>query len=241
MITNVAVVTGGSTGIGAELCRRFLDDGFHVVSLARRAGEARAGLDHIAVDLGDAAATAAAGRDIASRYQVSHFVHNAGSIRANVLEHATAADIAALSQLHIGAALTLTQAVLPAMKSSRFGRIILISSRAALGVPTRTAYSATKSGIIGMARTWALELGGHGITVNVVAPGPIESTEMFHEVLPVGDARIAKLAAAIPVGRLGSPQDVAHAVQFFASRASSFVTGQVLYVCGGASVGTVAI
>ena len=239
--TNVAVITGGSTGIGTALCRRFLDDGFHVVSLARRKGEARTGLDHIAVDLADAEATAAAAHDVAARYQVSHLVHNAGAVRANLIESTSAADLAALSQLHLGAALTLLQGVLPAMKARTFGRIILISSRAALGLATRTAYAATKSGMTGMARTWALELGPLGITVNVVAPGPIESTEMFHEVLPVGDARIAKLAKAIPVKRLGTPDDVALAVQFFASPHAGFITGQVLYVCGGASVGTVAI
>ena len=97
------------------------------------------------------------------------------------------------------------------------------------------------SGMIGMARTWALELGPHGITVNVVAPGPIEATEMFHEVMPVGDPRIAALAGNIPVKRLGTPADVANAVSFFAAPAAGFVTGQVLYVCGGASIGAVSL
>ena len=83
------------------------------------------------------------------------------------------------SQLHLGAAITLVQAALPAMKRNRFGRIVLMSSRGALGLATRTAYAATKSGMVGMARTWALELAGDGITVNVVAPGPISDTEMF--------------------------------------------------------------
>ena len=122
-----------------------------------------------------------------------------------------------------------------------FGRVVLVSSRAALGLATRTAYSATKAGMIGMARTWALELAPHGITVNVVAPGPIAETEMFHSVVPQGSAREAALAAAIPVGRLGHPDDVADAVMFFAGHGSGFVTGQTLYVCGGASIGSVAI
>jgi len=241
MTSRVAVVTGGSAGIGADLCRRFLADGYRVVSLARRPAESHANLTHISVDLFDAEATAAAARDIAQKFEVSHFVHNAGVIKPNLVEQASAADVAALAQLHLGAALTLTQAFLPAMKAQRFGRIILMSSRAAVGLATRTAYSATKSGMVGMARTWALELGPHGITVNVVAPGPIEATEMFHDVLPQGDPRIAKLAEAIPVKRLGTPADVTNAVMFFAAESAGFVTGQLLYVCGGASVGTIAI
>jgi NAD(P)-dependent dehydrogenase (short-subunit alcohol dehydrogenase family) len=92
-----------------------------------------------------------------------------------------------------------------------------------------------------MGRTWALELAPHGITVNMVAPGPIQGTAMFHEIVPAGSERETALAAAIPMKRLGQPQDVANAVLFFASDEASFVTGQVLYVCGGASVGTLAI
>jgi NAD(P)-dependent dehydrogenase (short-subunit alcohol dehydrogenase family) len=100
----------------------------------------------------------------------------------------------------------------------------------------RTVYSATKAGMVGMARTWALELAQSGITVNVVAPGPIGDTEMFREVIPAGSEREAALAKAIPVGRLGRAEDVARAVMFFADPENSFVTGQLLYVCGGTSV-----
>ena len=110
--------------------------------------------------------------------------------------------------------------------------------RAALGVPTRTAYSATKAGMIGMARTWALELAPHGITVNVVAPGPIQ-TDNFWGIIPKGSEREADLANRIPVGRLGSVDDVSNAFLFFCDPASSFVTGQTLYVCGGTSIGMI--
>jgi 3-oxoacyl-[acyl-carrier protein] reductase len=240
--SKVALVTGGSTGIGAAICQALLDDGYHVLSLQRRAAAiADARLTSIAVDLLSPEATFAAAQDIAARFEITHFVHNAGVIRANAIEATSATDLAALSQLHLGAALTLTQAILPGMKARQFGRIVLISSRAAMGLATRTAYSATKAGMLGLARTWALELGAHGITVNVVAPGPIGGTEMFHDVLPKGDPRIQKLAQSVPVGRLGTPTDVANAVAFFLSAKAGFVTGQTLYVCGGTSVGSLSI
>src|SRR4029079_14999983 len=146
---------------------------------------------------------------------ISHIVHNAGIIRPNLIEQVTVNDIAALSQLHLGAALTLVQAALPGMKKRNFGGISLIASRAALGAATRTAYSATKSGMFGMARTWALETASHGITVNVVAPGPIE-TDMFYDVIPKDSPKVEQLARSIPVGRIGRPADVAPAGMFFA-------------------------
>jgi 3-oxoacyl-[acyl-carrier protein] reductase len=157
------------------------------------------------------------------------------------LAQASAADLAALSRLHLGAALLLVQAALPAMRAAQFGRIVLISSRAALGLATRTAYSATKAGLIGLARTWALELGPDGITVNAVAPGPIAGTTMFHDVLPPGDPRIEALAQSIPVRRLGQPEDVARMVLFLADPANSFITGQTMFVCGGTSVGSLGL
>jgi 3-oxoacyl-[acyl-carrier protein] reductase len=238
---SVVVVTGGSVGIGATLCRRFAADDYEVVSLSRRPGDVVRGVTHIGVDLLDADATAEVARNIAGRYEVSHIVHNAGVIRANLLDKTSTEDLAALTQLHLAVPLTLAQALTPGMQARQFGRIILMSSRAALGLATRTVYATTKAGMLGMARTWALELGPHGITVNVVSPGPIGGTEMFHDVMPVGDPRIAALAASIPVKRLGTADDVARAVMFFAAAEADFVTGQVLYVCGGASIGSVPI
>lgn len=237
----VALVTGGGAGIGAAVVAEMLARGYEVFSLSREMPALTHPRLHAReIDLLDARATAQAATEIAER-GVTHIVHNAGVTRHKPVEEATAADIADLAQLHLGVALTLLQACLPSMKQAGFGRVVMISSRAALGAPGRTAYSATKAGIVGMGRTWALELAPFGITVNIVAPGPIGGTAMFHDVIPAGSAREAALAAAIPVKRLGRPEDVVNAVMFFAARQSSFVTGQVLYVCGGSSVGTLVI
>lgn len=237
----VAVVTGGSAGIGKAICQDLLDGGWEVVSLARRTADiAHARLHSIEVDLSDRAATAQAAAEVAARWQVTTVVHNAGVIRAALLPQVQLTDLDALVDLHLGCAVQLVQTALPAMRAAGFGRVVLLSSRAALGLATRTSYSATKAGMLGMARTWALELGGEGITVNVVAPGPIR-TDMFYDVVDAGSEKERALAASVPVKRLGEAADVARAVRFFVEPANSFVTGQVLYVCGGTSVGSLTL
>jgi NAD(P)-dependent dehydrogenase (short-subunit alcohol dehydrogenase family) len=239
---DTAIVTGGGAGIGAAIVGEMLERGYDVVSLAReKPALSHPRLEAIEVDLLDARATTAIAAEVAGRRAVTHIVHNAGVTRHKLVEQVSPDDLADLAQLHLGSALILLQACLPAMKRNNFGRVVMISSRAALGAVGRTAYSATKAGIVGMGRTWALELAPFGITVNMVAPGPIQGTAMFHDIVPAGSDREAALAAAIPVKRLGRPEDVVNAVMFFAARPSSFVTGQVLYVCGGSSVGTLVI
>ena len=241
MTRYTALITGGSKGIGADLGQRLIEKGYEVVSLSRGAPEwSDSRLHHVEVDLLDAEAVADAAARIAGAHEVTHLIHNAGMIWPNLLEDASPSDLTGLTQLHLGSALTLLQACLPSMKAKRFGRVLFNGSRAALGVPTRTAYAATKAGIIGMARTWALELAPHGITVNVVSPGPVQ-TDNFWGIIPKGSEREAELAKRIPVGRLGTVRDISNAFLYFCDPENGFVTGQTLYVCGGGSVGAMSL
>jgi 3-oxoacyl-[acyl-carrier protein] reductase len=240
VVEKYALVTGGSSGIGAAICRSLLAAGYQVVSLSRRASESPSSrLHEVQVDLADALATREAAFEVARRFPITTVIHNAGAIREKPLEEVTLDDLQSLTNLHLAAALSLLQANLPTMKQRHFGRVVLVSTRAVLGLAKRTVYSATKAGMLGLARTWALELGAHGITVNVVAPGPIEATQMFHDVIPADSPKLPRIVDSIPVKRLGRPEDVARAVLFFAAPEAGFVTGQTLFVCGGTSVGSI--
>lgn len=235
---HVTLITGGNSGIGEALARRLLASGEPVVSV----GLARPEWSHelltaYAVDLTRVDETRALAAEICARHPVDRLVHNAGMILPNRLPQATAEDILTLAQLHLGAPMILTQAALKGMQERAFGRIVFVSSRAAMGMPSRSAYSSTKAGVHGLARTWALELASSGITVNVVAPGPV-LTNNFWGIVPKGSDLQDNIARAIPVGRLGLPEDIANAVEFFLSEASGFVTGQTMFVCGGASLGS---
>ncbi len=237
----VALVTGGSAGIGASICQHLLEDGYHVLNLSRRKSELRDDcVTDVEVDLADPAATKRAIDELAGKYEITSLVHNAGVIRPNLLEDVKLEDVEYLTNLHISASILLTQGVLDSMKSAAFGRIVIIGSRAMLGLETRTAYSATKAAQVGLVRTWAMELGQHGITVNAVAPGPIV-TPMFTDVVPEQSDKAEQIAKSLPVRRLGRPDDVARAVMFLLSPDNGFVTGQCIFVCGGASLGTLAL
>jgi NAD(P)-dependent dehydrogenase (short-subunit alcohol dehydrogenase family) len=230
------IVTGGSGEIGSAICARAAADGFDVVNLDIAPPAPGTSGRWAQVDLADVSMTREVVRREAAAAPVLRLVHCAGMVRPATLDATTAEDFDAAIALNLRSAMLCTQAVVPGMRRAKFGRIVSISSRASLGKELRTAYSASKAALHGMTRTWALELARDGITVNAVAPGSIE-TKLFRRANPPDDPRTAAIIAAIPVGRIGTPADVAQAVSFFLDRRSGFVTGQVMYVCGGLTVG----
>ena len=232
----VALVTGASSGIGEAIARQLLDSGCAVIALQRRPPR----LEHErlafhSVDLADGAAPARAAAEIAARYPVRYLVNNAGVNRPGFLDQATAEDLDAAYAVNVRAAMILVKALAPGMRAAAFGRIVNISSRAIKGKTGRTAYAAAKAALVGMTRSWCLELAGAGITVNVVAPGPV-GTELFDRGHPPGSEKRQRVIESIPVRRVGTPDDVARAVLFLLAPESGYITGQTLFVCGGTSI-----
>lgn len=232
------LVTGGASGIGRAIVDRLDKDGYDCIVFDRVAPDGELRGTWLEVDLADRDATARALRRALQDGPITRLVNNVGTVRPASLEEATAEDLEAVVSLNLRCALQCAQALLPGMKAARFGRIVNISSRAALGKELRTVYSATKAGLHGFTKTWALELGQHGITVNAIGPGPIR-TALFEAANPPDSPRTRAIIEGVPVKRMGEPADVAHAAAFFLDERAGFVTGQILYVCGGMTVGTV--
>jgi 3-oxoacyl-[acyl-carrier protein] reductase len=230
-------ITGASSGIGRAIAEMLLAQGRHVINIDyRRPDWSHAHLHSFEADLTQAAATREVGARAAGEFDVTALVNNAGATRPGTIETQTAEDLAYVNALTLQATMLMTQAFVPALRACGHGRIVNMASRAALGKTERIAYSAAKAGLVGMTRTLAMELGGDGITVNAIAPGPI-ATELFRQSNPEGAPRTQRILDSIVVKRMGTPEDVARAALFFLSPDNGFITGQVLYVCGGTTLG----
>jgi NAD(P)-dependent dehydrogenase (short-subunit alcohol dehydrogenase family) len=230
-----SLITGVSRGIGLAIAERLTREGQHVVGLARTRPDDFEGT-FVAVDLADEEATAAVLADVTRRFEISRLVNNAGVASFSPADGDVAKIYGDLMPLNVRTPLQCIAAVVPGMRAARFGRIVNIGSRASLGKAGRIVYGASKAAVTGITRTAALELARDGITVNCIAPGPIE-TDMIRMGYPEGSETRARLTGEIPVGRFGRPDEIAAAVSYFLSDAAGFTTGQVLYVCGGLTAG----
>jgi 3-oxoacyl-[acyl-carrier protein] reductase len=236
----VALVTGASRGIGRAIAHRLAKQGAHVVAAARGA-HAQPVADEITGAGGRAealtldvtepgAADDAVKRVLARHNRIDVLVNNAGVTKDQLMLRMKREDWDAVLATNLTAAFSLTQAALKPMIRQRRGRIICISSVVGQsGNAGQANYAASKAGLIGFAKSVALEVASRGITVNVVAPGLVE-TDMTRAIT---DAAHDQWAARIPLGRLGTPDDIAAAVCFLASDEASYITGQVVAVNGG--------
>jgi NAD(P)-dependent dehydrogenase (short-subunit alcohol dehydrogenase family) len=227
------LITGGAAGIGAACAARCEADGFEAVVIDRVGGG-------FIADLSDAEATAKALNRALEGGPITRLINNVGVVVPAGAAEQSLEELELAWSLNVRCAMQCMQALLPGMQAAGFGRIVNMSSRAALGKELRTAYSATKAALIGMTRVWALELGRHGITSNAIGPGPIR-TELFDRANPPDSPRTRAIVESVPVKRVGTPDDIAHAVSYFLDARSGFVTGQVLYVCGGMTVGVAGV
>lgn len=234
-VPRTVLVTGGSRGIGLACARAFAADGHRVAVTFSSTPVNEPGILAVKCDVTDPSQVETALGEVEEQLgAIEILVANAGVTRDGLLVRMSEDDFAAVLDTNLTATWRLAKRVVPKMMKARWGRIVVVSSVGAyVGAPGQANYAASKAGLIGLARSIAREYGPRGITANVVAPGPID-TDML-AVLP--DDKRAAMAAQVPVGRIGRPEEVAAAVTFLASEAAAFVTGAVVPVDGGIGMG----
>jgi NAD(P)-dependent dehydrogenase (short-subunit alcohol dehydrogenase family) len=234
--TRTTLITGASRGIGRRCAEHLVASGHMIVNLDLNPPEGDFSGDSYTVDLANRSAVREMLAELAGRYEFNGLLNNAGAVGQQSLEEIDLEVFDEVVEVNLVTAIQCAQACLPSMKKQGFGRIVGISSELVLGIALRTAYSGTKAALISFTRTWALELARHGITVNAVAPGPVD-TEFFMGNNPIGSPQRESKLRRIAVGRFGDPSDVANVVGFLMQESSEYVTGQTIFVDGGSSLG----
>jgi 3-oxoacyl-[acyl-carrier protein] reductase len=242
-----AIVTGAGQGIGQAIALRFAAEGASVLVtdvVDRRASETaamvmQAGGEAVPMhlDVTNRTNVEVVVRSAQERFgTIDILVNNAGILRNSPFLTMSEELWDEVIAVHLKGAFHTTQCVLPGMIARKYGRIVNFCSGAALGSPNEANYSAAKAGLMGLTRTLALEFAEHNITVNAVAPGVID-TPMTHS---IPEPILTDIGKQIPLGRFGTVGDIASAALFLASDEAAYVTGQILFVCGGRRVGVVA-
>jgi NAD(P)-dependent dehydrogenase (short-subunit alcohol dehydrogenase family) len=241
-----ALITGGGTGIGLGIARCMARAGANVVLVGRREAELKAAAESIGeaarwfcgdvTEFDRAGEVVARASDVAGA-PVSILVNNAGNHLKKLAVETSIAEFETLLRTHVLASHALSAAALPGMIERKHGSILFIASMASLfGIPMVAAYSAAKTAVVGLTRTLAAEVSKHGVRVNAIAPGWIESA-MTQKALNADPERKNRILSRTSMQRLGEPDDIGHAAVYLCSPAGQYVTGTTLAVDGGASVG----
>lgn len=229
------LITGATKGIGFEVSRQLAERGYQVIGVARNSPKDPFPGLFVPCDLGSIEQTSKALQAIVASHSVDAVVNNVGVAHPQWLGSVDLKVLQEVLDLNVRVAVQITQTFVSGMKERKWGRIINIASRSVYGVRGRTSYVSAKNALVGCTYTWALELALHNITVNAVSPGPTE-TELFRHTRPEGSEEEKIALAAVPMGRLGKPSEIAAAVVFLLSEEAGFITGQNLFVDGGASI-----